>query len=90
MIQYLDNHVLYYHSVIICSGLQKNMIRNLSAQVFAYMNNLNELYVIFFKDRLLAVDFDFFYFDFFYIIRASESTFDWLKRRFFRLTLSNQ
>lgn len=61
------------------------MIRNLSAQVFAYMNNLNELYVIFFKKRLLDVDFDFFIFDFdfFYIFRASESTVDWLKRRLF-------
>ena len=61
------------------------MIRNLSAQVFAYMNNLNELYVIFLKKRLLDVDFDFFIFDFdfFYIFRASESTVDWLKRRLF-------
>ena len=39
----------------------------------------------YFKERLLAVDFDFFifYFDFFYIFRASESTVDWLKRRLF-------
>ena len=48
-IQYLGNHVLYYHSVIICSGLRNNMIRNLSAQVFAYMNNLEKLYVIVLK-----------------------------------------
>ena len=39
----------------------------------------------YFKERLLAVDFDFliFDFDFFYIFRASESTVDWLKRRLF-------
>ena len=49
MIQYLDNQILCYHSVIICSRLQENMIRNLSAQVFAYMNNLEKLYVIVLK-----------------------------------------
>ena len=70
MIQYLDNQILCYHSVIICSRLQENMktVRNC------------------FKERLLDVDFDFFLFFiliFFYIFRASESTVDWLKRRLF-------
>ena len=49
-IQKLWQPVIYYHSVIICSRLQENMIRNLSAQVFAYMNNLEKLYVIVFKN----------------------------------------
>ena len=64
------------------------MIRNLSAQVFAYMNNLNELYVIFFKKRLLDVDFDFFIFDFdFFLYFSSVWINCWLvETSFVRLT----